>query len=363
MLRALTLGSLVSALASTAAAQSFWLIEPLSPANRTQIGGLSRDGTRLTGNHWNNSTGFARAFDWSEQSGRDDWGLSMPDPDRWLASDLSGDGRTQVGSYYDPIRDQQQLFRRRDSVVELLGRPGGSTGLVVNGADDRADAVCGYVLQDRIDDQAFAWTAATGFVYLDPTGILTSSRATAISADGSTVVGGAHQGAFRWTAEGGLTVLLDAYAADISSDGNFIVGESYSTGLQACIWNASNVRVDLGIVAGATWTRGLAVSDNGRVVVGDGINPGGETAPRVPWIWTAELSIIPLEGYLASQGVVLPDGWRIHTPSHISDDGLTIAGLARHATLGERVFVTTIPSPGPGLLFILAACASARRRR
>src|SRR5262249_47920539 len=62
------------------------------------------------------------------------------------------------------------------------------------------------------------------------------ATASAISADGTTIVGSTYEfGAFRWTAAEGMTALgvlpggTSSYASAASGNGRFIVGSSYSS--------------------------------------------------------------------------------------------------------------------------------------
>jgi probable HAF family extracellular repeat protein len=93
--------------------------------------------------------------------------------------------------------------------------------------------------------QAFRWTAGSGMVGLGYLPGGNSSSATAVSGDGSIVVGSSYSAsgnqAFRWTAGSGMQSLWDLLvtngfnidpaevliASGISADGNTIVGSDY----------------------------------------------------------------------------------------------------------------------------------------
>jgi probable HAF family extracellular repeat protein len=131
-----------------------------------------------------------------------------------------------------------------------------------------------------------------------------SSSARGVSADGSVIVGdGASASgfeAFRWTSGGGMAGLGDlpggsfvSVAWDTSADGSVVVGWSESSaGAEAFFWSAlvgmQSLREML-VAGGATgltgWTliEALAVSDDGRTILGHGINPLGQTEA---WIAT-----------------------------------------------------------------------------
>ena len=146
-----------------------------------------------------------------------------------------------------------------------------------------------------IPPEAFRWTAASGMVGLGslPGGNL--SGATGVNADGTVVVGttlfltpgGFQQQAFRWTEETGM--------------------------------------VGLDFLPGGNQSRATGVSANGKVVVGEAVDASGrEQAFR----WTAATrmqSVLTL--LLASKVVTMADfGWRLESANAVSADGTVIVG-------------------------------------
>ena len=122
-----------------------------------------------------------------------------------------------------------------------------------------------------------------------------------VSADGSTVVGQSHSTfapggeASRWTQADGMVGLgVAGIAWDSSADGSVIVGHSDSG--KAWIWDDTNgVRFIFDVLeadgldlTGWTLKRATGISDDGLVVVGEGINPDGNEEA-----WIADLSFIP----------------------------------------------------------------------
>ncbi len=169
--------------------------------------------------------------------------------------------------------------------------------------------------------QAFRWTKSEGMVGIGhlgvPTGITPFSEAYAASADGAVIVGlsrsmaSSNSGweAFRWTQAGGMVglgdlpggaVLSAAYAT--TADGSIIVGSAgvqgscgpfgCQTAPRAFIWDAQHgmrdlapVLTNLGLnLTGWTLSEARGVSADGRVIVGTGINPLGNTEA-----WRADL--------------------------------------------------------------------------
>lgn len=166
----------------------------------------------------------------------------------------------------------------------------------------------GYPPQPSINiDQAARWTPegqTQGIGFL-PGGI--ASFAVGISADGAVVVGRAnfedspgqfHHRPFRWSAQSGMVALPMlpgssnfGEASDASADGGFIVGESNG---KAFIWDAQHGTRDLQQLlisnghdlAGWTLLRANAISDDGKVVAGIGLDAEGDLEG-----WVADLTI------------------------------------------------------------------------
>jgi probable HAF family extracellular repeat protein len=171
--------------------------------------------------------------------------------------------------------------------------------------------------------EAVRWTQATGSVGLgDLPGGEVRSSAYGVSADGSVIVGygtsDAGVEAFRWTPDSGMVGLgiLPGYgfssAQDVSSDGSLVVGSFGFEGTYAgtFIWDASHgmrnlsdVLINLGLgdsLAGWSLDFASAISADGRVIVGYGTNPDGNTEA-----WIARLAPQPtLPGDFNHDGAV-----------------------------------------------------------
>lgn len=209
-----------------------------------------------------------------------------------VCADVTADGSILVGATRVPapwpIIDQAFRMDKNGAPQELGLLPGGSYSSAAAVSADGAVIVGFGDTPDHI--VAFRWTQAEGIHLLDgqPTGVPT--QANAVAPDGSIVVGVYGNQVFRWTEAQGFDVLENgagidfANASDVNADGSVIVGMSMSkSGDEAFVWdpvvgmrNLSEALTAAGAdVAG--WTLGWAtgVSDDGRTIVGMGVNPEG----------------------------------------------------------------------------------------
>jgi probable HAF family extracellular repeat protein len=158
--------------------------------------------------------------------------------------------------------------------------------------------------------EAFRWTAETGLVGLgDLPGGPFMSAANDVTPDGSVIVGfgGVPSGvqAFRWTETEGMVGLvgdgvLSSNGRAVSADGSLVVGYAdWGSGDRAFVWDAANGIRDLGNVlvndyrldlTGWTLVEAIGISADGKVIVGYGTNPDGNTEA-----WMADLhgGVIP----------------------------------------------------------------------
>jgi probable HAF family extracellular repeat protein len=136
-------------------------------------------------------------------------------------------------------------------------------------------------------DQAFRWTAASGFAPLDTQN--RQSIASAASADGSTIVGWTvddtdNTEAFRWTGATGLTGLGDlyggalaSYAYGVSADGSYIAGAAKKSAvLESAIRRVGYSWQSVGLEGVGSSARD--VFQNGQVIVGTGRSQLGQQA-------------------------------------------------------------------------------------
>ncbi|MDM8008123.1 MAG: PEP-CTERM sorting domain-containing protein [Phycisphaerae bacterium] len=268
----------------------------------TYAEGVSADGGVVVGSV--TSAGKQDAFRWTPQQGTE-FLESLSDGGGSTAAGLSADGRVVVGTSYSSS-GAGQAFRYtpesgRQTIGSLPGWESGGAGLAVS-----ADGSTGVGFSSNGDDrQAFRWTETTGTIGLGwlPTSVL-QSTALGVSPDGGVVVGYCHHGpneeeAFKWTIDGGMVGLgtpggeQESYAYGVSQDGSIIVGEARGLTPQSVIWdNTHGARYlkqvlsdEYGLdLAGWGLERAYAISADGRVIVGRGANPAGQSEAWIAYI-------------------------------------------------------------------------------
>ena len=247
--------------------------------------------------------------------------------------------------------------------------PGISYGAMARGSSTDGSVVVGSS-SSHVGHHAFRWTGETGMTSL---GYLTPGHTDAIaedvSADGGVIVGvsssaAAGQAAFRWTQQTGMTPLgfppsVSSAATAVSHDGSTIVGHSGSgTTRRAFRWTAAGGPVD--IAGAATSSFAGDVSADGSVVVG--------RADGQAFIWHADTGMLPLRQVLLDGGAgAALQGWTLTIASGISADGRTIAGQGINPAGALEAWVATVDVvPEPAATALLAGWSTTlllRRRR
>ena len=260
--------------------------------------GISGDSQTIVGS--GSSTSGNEAFRWTSGAGMTGLGDLSGAPFGSSASAISADGTTIVG------------FGRVPAGFGEVGQravywPAGGGPVSIATVDSTAEAVSAdgqTIVGHRYifgTDRAFRWTLATGIVGLGSfPGGSSDIRATAVSADGSIIAGSADPSgggveAFRWTIETGVVGLGDlpgglnfSYVGGISGDGQLIVGTgNTASGDESFIWdsvhgmrNLQSVLIsEYGVsnLTGWTLSAATAISADGGTIVGNGINPSGQT--------------------------------------------------------------------------------------
>lgn len=242
--------------------------------------------------------------------------VSLSDPSQGInfesANGISDDGSVICGDVL--FKKFTEAVRLENGVTTVLPAPDRKTTATAVSAD--GGAIIGYTDSGAavkykygvFDGSAVLWINGQTIILGDLPGGLFGSRPQAVSADGSVVVGGSvshnpyhsygQVEAFRW--ENGLMEPLGylpkaakvpySEAMDVTADGSMIVGTSDN---RAFIWDSVNgmrdlakvlqtdygvdLRVENGAATKVGWKllEATGVSDDGLIIVGNGISPSG----------------------------------------------------------------------------------------
>ena len=183
-----------------------------------------------------------------------------------------------------------------------------------------------------------------------------ATRANAVNADGSVIVGWQDQPtgqrtAAKWVNSVPELILtsdgaFNGEALAVSADGGTIVGYGYNFGQDAWIWRARTGVTPIGMSArimGEFFA--VDVSDDGKVVVGF-IRKGlfNQTA----FIWRYGRGAAYLDQFIKKHGAVIPDGWNLNVASIISPDGNTIYGWGFNPGGQVEMFKVALNAPTAG---------------
>ena len=226
---------------------------------------------------------------------------TYPPNDESKITDISADGSVMAG--WGSGDGDRSLIWSTSSGWSILPKLG-SGGSHADGISSDGSIVVGYSGSPS-GRQAYKWTQSEGIIGLgDLSGGIFESRAYGISGDGNVIVGYGSSSsgteAFRWTSSEDMTGLGDlpggsffSEARDTSADGSFVVGfGNTSIGSEAFFWDATNgmrnlqdmLVNDLGLdLTGWNLTIANGISGDGMKIVGEGINPDGNSEA---WIAT-----------------------------------------------------------------------------
>ncbi|MEK6643292.1 MAG: PEP-CTERM sorting domain-containing protein [Planctomycetota bacterium] len=272
-----------------------------SPYEYSGIQAMSADGSILAGSGSSNE-GTNEPFQWQNgvftRLGR----IPGYGTNAHLTTAMSDDGQRIVGWGASADGQHNQAWLWDNGSMMGLGFLPSSSNSSANGISGDGNVIVG-----GSDGQAFRWIngAMTGLGFLPVPfpgpDVSVESWAVSASSDGSVIVGSANaydyntehsqQEAFRWS-DGVMTGLGDlpggdfsSYATAVSADGSVIVGYgSTSLGGAAFVWDSPNGMRDLRELLVNAFGLNLTgwalpnvrdISADGSVIVGTGINPDG----------------------------------------------------------------------------------------
>jgi probable HAF family extracellular repeat protein len=291
---------------------------------------LSGDGTVMAANYG------GEIYRWTAAGGFQDLGPGDPYSS---AIGISHDGSTIISGRVGADGFTNPALWNTSGVVDL-GHPSNGCTPIGNswgsgyGVSDNGKVAVGLAW-NCAGAEGFVWTAKLGNVSLGHPAGNRSSRASAISANAKTIVGfwedpTGPRRPVRWVHGKhdlflGTTTIGEATA--VSSDGTQIVGQSPGTSGYgfAFLYSDKNGLLSLGTIGHGPTDQSFAngISDSGRVVgwSGDPFNQGIEA-----FMWTSSLGMRKLAGLLRQNGANIPAGTTLTTAVSISADGSTIVG-------------------------------------
>jgi len=151
-----------------------------------------------------------------------------------------------------------------------------------------------------------------------------------------------------WLADGSTAVLgklpgdASATATAVSRDGSVVVGSSTDSAgnARAFRWTLQTGMVDLGhSIEGLLGSAASSVSGDGRIIVGSGRLTTGEAA----LIWDEVHGLRTLEAALMLDYQTPIVGWKLNAATAISDDGHTIAGYGSNAQGQTEAWTVRLP--------------------
>jgi probable HAF family extracellular repeat protein len=327
---------------------------------------ISADGTIVVGLGENETAFFKnRAFRWTAATGNTILPSMDPVFPPTQANGISADGSLIVGQN----SNEAYAWTGDGALKQSLGIYGappfiGTNGAVAHAASADGSVVVGNSLS-RLGQHAFRWTAQTGMTSLGYLPGTTTAFAEDVSADGSVAVGWAGSGgaaperAFRWTAATGmhdlsLSPTQPSRAIAVSADNSTVVGHAGPADqARAFRWTQATGPVELGTLG--DWSHAFDVSADGQVIVG--------TADDGAFIWDPAHGIRPLQSVLSAAGLDLT-GWHLGGATAITPDGTTIIGHGLNPAGQSESWIAHIDVPEPTTLpFLIVACACLRRRR
>lgn len=236
------------------------------PGGRFQstAGDITADGSVIVGQ--SESTIHREAFRWMQAGGMVGLGDLPGGALDSCANGVSDDGSVVVGSGRSGPGYEAFRWTQTSGIVGLGDLPGGSFWSVANAVSGDGSVVVGRGSSSS-GAEAFRWTESDGIVSLG------GGEAKDITADGTVVVGTNYGvGAFRWTESGGMESLEGLSSATaVSGDGSVVVGSALWTESRGAVLIKDLLENEFGLdLTGWALHSAYGISEDGTTVVGNG---------------------------------------------------------------------------------------------
>lgn len=320
---------------------------------------MSGDGSVIAGSAI--VSGQLNAFRWTRQNGTESIG-SLGSGGHTLANGISADGRVVVG------QSGGRAFRWTASggMQALQDMGAGSAALAASGDGWKTvgwiDDPSGSLITLPSE-----WSSA-GVGLFGDAGLYNFASSTSRDGYTvfGTWFGGGGCGVWRYVAGHDQTVILSQTSGILqvrqcNASGSVVVGNySGSSGTAyPFIWSESSGSQTLLPITGYALASAEGINGGGDLIVGScRLDTQG---PSTACLWDSSLSAVELSTYLGARGVDLA-GWSLSTCTAVSDDGRVFVGDGVHNGV-PSIWVATVPSPTPVAALGIGAVLLTRRRQ
>ncbi|WKJ90015.1 VPLPA-CTERM sorting domain-containing protein [Methylomonas montana] len=314
--------------------QSLGVLADVPATNHNSIAGaVSADGSVIVG-YGASATGTV-AWRWTAATGMTSLGGLGGNDGFTRADAVSADGSTVVGYSSNSLHPNGTGYRWTQSTgMTDIGMLPGDVWSWARNINADGSTIIGQS-NTFSGGQAYRWTAASGMTGLGKPNGATNSSAGDMSADGSIIAGGAVinglSHAVIWSESGGwedlgtLAGYQQASNGGISADGSLVFGQVFNYDQakntftsEGTIWDR-----DHGMRSAEDWLSNIYgldltgwtinyvadISDDGKTLVGFGINPNGNTEA---WVADLHVAAVPLPAgvWLMGSGLLAIGGLR-----------------------------------------------------
>jgi probable HAF family extracellular repeat protein len=317
--------------------------------------GISADGLVVVGQ--SRGQNGEEAFRWTQSGGMVGLGhlagISLPPYGVFYTSEataVSADGSVVIGQSSTAngngnTQDEYEAFRWTQSggMVGLGDLPGGRFTSRANAVSADGSVVVGIGV-NAMTVQALRWTQSSGMM---SSTVIGNDIAIGVSADGVVVAGsdGLMQGNGNTIRLGDLPGGANyTEAKGMSANGLVVVGDSNSSlGREAFRWTQSGGMVGLGDLPGGSFrSQALATSGDGSVVVGYGTGTKGDEA----FVWNQTQGMSSLQSVLAAAGINMT-GWQLSSANGVSANGRSIVGSGINPNGQSEAWLAQLDAPRP----------------